>query len=247
MKVFELIKKVKKIVNWRELRIMITFCPVCSCKRVMIKFDSNAIAVRCLSCRASAVYMSIVSILREVAPEISSLDAYELSSRGPLFRYLITKAKTVTSSEYCPDVASGGFKNGIQIQDVQNLSYADKSFDICTSTEVFEHVPDDTKGFSEILRVLRPNGIFVFTVPLQNAYKTIERTILTANGEIQHLLPPEYHDDPIGESGKILAFRTYGQDIIEKLLNAGFTKAEIVIPEKQIPWGFARQVVVAHR
>ena len=44
--------------------------------------------------------------------------------------------------------------------------YGDASFDLCTSTEVFEHMPDDLNGFSEIRRVLRPGGRFVFTVLL---------------------------------------------------------------------------------
>jgi ubiquinone/menaquinone biosynthesis C-methylase UbiE len=32
---------------------------------------------------------------------------------------------------------------------VQRLSFADASFDLCTSTEVFEHVPDDRAGLRE--------------------------------------------------------------------------------------------------
>ncbi len=247
MKVLRVLDTVVKMFNWRELQIMITYCPLCGCRRVVIKINANEMAVRCSSCLASAVTMSIASVLRKVTPEISSLDVYELSSRGPLFHYLNKNAKTLTSSEYFTDVAPGEFRNGVQCQDVQQLSYSRASFDICTSTEVFEHVPDDSKGFSEIFRVLRPNGIFVFTVPLYSEYKTVERALLTSNGELQHLLHPEYHGDPLRESRPILAFRNYGRDITDRLCSAGFMKAEIVMPEDKIPWGFARPVVVAYR
>ena len=53
-------------------------------------------------------------------------------------------------------------------QDVQHLTFDDAEFDICTSTEVFEHVPDDIKGFKEIYRVLKDDGVFIFTVPIHD-------------------------------------------------------------------------------
>ena len=235
------------MVNWRELRGTITYCPLCCGRRVMIKWDANEMAVRCVSCLSSVVTMSIASVLHKVAPDLRSLDVYELSSRGPLFRYLRKYAKSLTFSEFFTDVVPGEFRRGIQCQDVQQLSYASASFDLCTSTEVIEHVPDDAKGFLEIFRVLRPNGIFVFTVPLHREYQTIERAIITGNGDVQHLLHPEYHGDPIRKSVPILAFRNYGQDITERLRNAGFAKSELILPEETIPWGFARPVVVAYR
>ena len=246
MSVLNDLAKVNKIANWRELRIRIAYCPVCGCRRVAVKFDANEMAIRCLSCRASAVTMSIVSVLRRVAPDIGSLDVYELSSRGPLFRYLNSHSKSLAASEYFADVASGEFRNGMQCQDVQRLSYPGASFDICTFTEVFEHVPDDLKGFSEIFRVLKPGGFFVFSVPLQGEYATVERAVISAGGQVQHLLPPEYHGDPLCESRPILAFRNYGRDITDRLRSAGFAKAEIVMPGDAIPWGFSRPVVVAY-
>lgn len=240
------VAKVLKTIKWQELRTMIAHCPLCNCRRVMIKLDADEMAVRCLSCEASAACMSIVSVLRKVRSNISSLDVYELSSRGALFNYLNKEAKSLASSEYFPDLASGEFRNGVQCQDVQQLSFPDASFDMCTSTEVFEHVPDDSRGFSEILRVLRPNGVFIFTVPLHDSCTTVERAALGPNGQVQHLLDPEYHGDPIG-TGRILVFRDYGRDITETLCDAGFAKAEILRPADRIPWGYARPVIVAYR
>jgi SAM-dependent methyltransferase len=241
------LRSVASMVNWRELRTTIAYCPICDTRRLFIRLRDDEIASRCIICRASAISLSIVSILRKVARDIHSKDIYELSSRGPVFQFLKSHAKTLTSSEFFSDVAPGEFRGGVQCQDVQHLTYGDKSFDICTSTEVFEHVPDDSKAFSETLRVLRTNGILVFTVPLSNERETLERAVLTSTGKVRHFLPPEYHGDPIRDSGRILAFRTYGQDIIERLRAAGFVDARIVLPEDIIPWGYARRVVVASK
>jgi len=162
---------------------------------------------------------------------------YELSSRGPLKEFLERSSGILYYSEYFDDALLGSYTNGIQCQDVQSLTYSQESFDLCTSTEVFEHVPNDIKGFSEIFRVLKPKGIFIFTVPLEVNNKTIERVIEMPNGEIQYLLDPEFHYDPIRGHENILVYRNYGYDILEKLKKVGFKKAEFLNPENNMAWG----------
>jgi SAM-dependent methyltransferase len=153
----------------------------------------------------------------------------------------------LVSSEYFNDVGLGDYKKGVQCQDVRKLTYPNESFDVCTSTEVFEHVSDDLAGFSEIFRVLKSDGIFVFTVPLNLHNKTVERVLIDSAGEARNILPPEYHGDPIGDGNKILVFRNYGYDILERLTASGFNRAEIRMPAKTFPWGYARPVIVAYR
>ena len=162
---------------------------------------------------------------------------YELSSRGPLFEYFREKSKKLTHSEFFPGTAPGDYRNGVQCQDVQNLTYQDGCFDICTSTEVFEHVPNDTQGFSEICRVLKPSGVFVFTVPLAIDDKTVKRAELSSAGVINHLLPPEYHNDPTHSYEPVLAFRNYGYDVLDRLLIAGFKSAALRNPGRDMAWG----------
>ena len=179
-------------------------------------------------------------------PNLATKSVYELSSRGPLFRFLNSHAGKLTFSEYFEDVPPGDEKEKVQCQDVQNLTFPDQSFDVCTSTDVFEHVPDDAKGFSEIYRVLRPGGCTVFTVPLHHDQKTIERAKVL-NGHIDHLLSPEYHGDHIRGLNQVLCFRNYGTDIVDRLCAQGFTNAEIVSPDTSLWWGYGRSVVVAYR
>jgi SAM-dependent methyltransferase len=50
--------------------------------------------------------------------------------------------------------------------DATNLPFPDSSFDTAICSETVEHIPDDRGVVREIARVLQPNGLLVFTVPL---------------------------------------------------------------------------------
>lgn len=233
--------------NWRQLRLAMSFCPLCNKSRVFVRLADNEIGVRCLSCKGTSITLSLVEVLLSISPSLESKTVYELSCRGPLFRFLQQHSKSAFCSEYFEDVLPGECSNGIQCQDVQKLTHPSGSFNICTSTEVFEHVANDLRGFSEICRVLKPSGAFVFTVPIDLNNKTIERATPRPEGGVRHLLPAEYHGDPLSEDNRILAYRNYGVDILDRLLRSGFARAEIRSPGNSLPWGYVRPVIVAYR
>jgi len=60
-----------------------------------------------------------------------------------------------------------------EVQDGRALSYADASFDAAYSVSVLEHIPDrgDTVTLRELLRVVRPGGLVVVTVPFDRRYR----------------------------------------------------------------------------
>lgn len=49
--------------------------------------------------------------------------------------------------------------------DGSTMPFEDSSFDVVISTEVMEHVPDPDSYLMEVKRVLKPGGMFFFTVP----------------------------------------------------------------------------------
>lgn len=51
--------------------------------------------------------------------------------------------------------------------DAANMSFDDNTFNIVVGIEVFEHIPDLQKIFSEIARVLKRNGKCYMTVPFE--------------------------------------------------------------------------------
>jgi SAM-dependent methyltransferase len=102
--------------------------------------------------------------------------------------------------------------------DLERLAYPDGSLDIVLAADVFEHVREDERAFSEIHRVLRPGGVLVFTVPYVSEAETLVR--VRVEGEVDvPVMAPEYH----GSGGRSLAYRTYGHDLPGRLVAIGFS------------------------
>jgi hypothetical protein len=73
----------------------------------------------------------------------------------------------------------------------------------------------------------------------------VERAVQGEDG-IVHRMPPEYHSDRLRGRGRVLCFRNYGADVVERLRDGGFAWTEIRMPARPW-WGFARGVVLARK
>ena len=56
-----------------------------------------------------------------------------------------------------------------ELAELNQLPFAEASFDFVALLDVVEHVEDDAGALSEVARVLRPNGRFLLSVPLHPA------------------------------------------------------------------------------
>jgi SAM-dependent methyltransferase len=229
------------LLEWRHLRASPARCPLCG-PSVIVQLGPSPVGTRCVRCAASGVTMALVAVLRQEVGALDRLHVYELSSRGPLVNWLRRHAGRLTCSEWFDGGTPGEMVDGVQCQDVQQLTFATGSFDVCTSTEVFEHVPDDARGFAELRRVLRPGGRLVFSVPVWPVASTVERARLSGNGGVEHLLPAEYHGDRIRGRGRVLAYRNYGSDVLERVAAQGFRDVRFAVSALG-PW--APPIVVA--
>lgn len=68
---------------------------------------------------------------------------------------------------------SGAGRVRAEVQDGRKLNFADASFDAAFSISVLEHIPGsgDTEAMRELLRVVRPGGRVLATVPYADAHR----------------------------------------------------------------------------
>ncbi len=99
-------------------------------------------------------------------------------------------------------------------------------FDIVSTNEVLEHVPDLDAAFSEIRRVLVPGGVRIGTQPFRFIAEESQVRARLIGGKVEHLMEPEIHGDPFGGEGS-LVFELPGWDIIRRCIRRGFTHAEM--------------------
>ena len=150
---------------------------------------------------------------------------YLAERNTPLFRYLHEhlSEELFTFSEYLgEDRRSGEIVDGVRHEDLQTTSFPDRSFDLIITSEVMEHVPDAPRAERELERILRPNGAYCFTAPLDPLADS--DTILAERLDDGTLLfhgEPVYHGDPYRSEG-ILAYRIFSvADLERRFASAG--------------------------
>ncbi|WP_456460553.1 class I SAM-dependent methyltransferase [Lutibacter sp.] len=100
--------------------------------------------------------------------------------------------------------------------DICDLPFKEDTFDIILCNHVLEHIENDKKAMSELLRVLKPGGMGIFQVPQDlNREKTYEDFTITS---------PEERSKHFGQYDHV---RIYGKDYFDKLRAVGFTVNEI--------------------
>lgn len=112
-------------------------------------------------------------------------------------------------------------------QSLEALTFPDAAFDVVITSDVMEHVRQAALAHREIRRVLRPGGVYLFTVPHDRGRDTtLERVRIVDPADPsrdEHLLEPEYHGDANSPENRALAYRLYGTDLDDELRSLGFS------------------------
>lgn len=165
-----------------------------------------------------------------------------------LYRYFCSHYEAVAGSEYLGDKVPLGTEDaaGRRNEDATQLTYKDDSFDVALSFEVLEHIPDYHKALEETARILRPGGRFYFTAPFAASHQETQVRAKCENGRITHILPPEYHGDPVRDEG-ILCFQYFGWDIVDALRTVGFRDVEAIVLDETEYGYYAEDPILVFR
>ena len=232
----------RKIARYLKPRFLATSragkCAVCCRQRIFILTDApetirnHAICVRCRSssrnrhvaiCIAQAFAARGIGRLADFAqhPELLVLNT---SSDTPL-AHALGRAPNIVCSEYLDGVEPANRRTDVQNENLKRLSFADDTFDLVISEDVFEHVRDSDRAFREVHRVLKPGGVHVFSIPFAFGRRT-EALFDRVGGEIVLREPIEYYGGPL--RGRIACYTRFGIDLFETLGAIGFdTRIEL--------------------
>ena len=226
------------------------YCTVCGTAGLFIH-NSAIKSIRenftCQTCKANLRYREQarlvvrqfsrggVEYLAELAknPEFRTSRIYEPGLIGP-FRTYLRNLDGYVNSFLGTDVSPGEMRDGIECQDLMNLTYADNSFDLVLSSDIFEHVRKPFAGFKEVNRVLKPGGFHIFSIPVEQPMprRTVFR-VDTSGPEDVHVLPAQYHGVPKGN--RILVYTDFGADMVARLAGDGIDLKVELVPRGDSP------------
>lgn len=187
-------------------------CPVCGNRTVFLETGPwLRDELLCFFCRSIPRQRAVVTKLEELYPDWKGLRILEPSPGGPTFRKFKKECGMYVPTRYHSGAGTGAVVEGMLVADLEDLGFDDESFDIVITQDVLEHVFDPAAAFREIMRVLKPGGAHIFTVPYYPLRDTVRRAD-PRSGSVECLLPPIYHGDPYDPKGALVVTE-WGKDI----------------------------------
>jgi SAM-dependent methyltransferase len=185
-------------------------CPCCGSQfrafaRAGIPSRPNA---ECLACGALERHRLEYLYLRNETPLFSGQNHKVLHvAPEPALRRVLASAASIRY------VTADLMAHDVDVRmDVTSIPFPDGSFDFILCNHVLEHVPDDRRAMREFHRVLSPDGQAILQVPISmSRVSTFEDSTATKPRERERLFGQYNH------------VRRYGRDIVDRLLEVGFT------------------------
>jgi SAM-dependent methyltransferase len=183
--------------------------------------------------------------LKQKFPHFRELKIHESSPLDYVAKAMFGTCRAYSASHYWQNIPSGSERWGYLkylsrirplsrilpgplsyvCQDLEHLVFPDESFDLFVTMDVMEHILDPSRAWREIDRVLKLGGAHIFTVPIFDRPESIMRAYRNTKGETIHMMPPDYHGNPLG--GGSLVTWEWGRDIVEYVERATGEKTEV--------------------
>ncbi|NQU79335.1 class I SAM-dependent methyltransferase [Candidatus Woesearchaeota archaeon] len=131
--------------------------------------------------------------------------------------------------KYCPE---GTFEFGNAYQ----LEFQNESFDIVTSSFVVDHFEHLEKAVQEIKRILKPNGLFVFSVqhPVRYMFRDSEKDVFTPSNS--YFDRQAYCHNISGTGKDFPSFPRTIQDYFQTISKNGFVLEDFLENEPKESW-----------
>ena len=191
-------------------------CPICGPTAMVVAGPWLRDSYVCVRCRSVPRQRALVQVVKRELPSIRTARVLESSPDGASSRWLARHCAEYVPSQLFDDVPRGECTpDGVRSEDLQRLTFPDEAFDVVVTQDVFEHILEPDLAMAEIARVLRPGGAHVWTVPLFADRVTVRRAEPDGVGGVRHLLPPDYHSNPLG--GGSLVVHEWGLDLLARV------------------------------
>lgn len=210
------INKAKRIITEVRYPQNRGYCVVCESNTVFVEYDpwlrDN---YKCRSCGTIPRNRALRKAINVFMPDWKTKQVHESSPGGNFSYYMAKNCPGFTTSHYYADVPRGSMKGKHRSEDLTRLTFSDQSFDLFVTSDVFEHVFEPEKAFSEIARVLKPGGMHIFSLPwYSDLSKSEARAKLDDNGNVVYLKEAEYHRNPVDQKGSLVT-TDWGRDICD--------------------------------
>ncbi|MCK5058015.1 MAG: methyltransferase domain-containing protein [Candidatus Aminicenantes bacterium] len=181
---------------------------------------------QCKNCSSSMRAMNLGKVIMEIVnlkynqniqffkdiidnKQFRQLSIAEVNNCGPLHHYL-KRHPNLSYSEFNSTIS------GISSENLMKLSYKNDTFCLVIMSDVLEHVPDYNIALTEINRVLKTQGVFIFTVPYLIERPTVIRA-KKSKEETINIKKGSYHGDYFSKQKDLLVFYEFGYDFVFKL------------------------------
>jgi SAM-dependent methyltransferase len=230
-----LIRRARRIAKVTLAGPVLGVCSICEKRTVFVKEGPwLRDQFLCYRCGSIPRWRALIHVLETRFPAWRRKPIHESSPAGPASAKLARECPQYTPTHFFADVEPGECKTGVRCENLERQTFADGSFDLVVTSDVFEHVLDPGRAFAEIGRTLRGGGAHVFTVPWYWWKETLVRAVRADDGEIKNLEPPDYHGNPIDESGSLVVTE-WGRQLCDFIYSSsGMTTTAILIRDMKL-------------
>ena len=124
-----------------------------------------------------------------------------------------------------------------ELMDIEQLAFADESFDAAVCGHGLQFVPDLSRALTEARRVLRPEGRLAASVPVTTRNEAVWALL---DSVMDRWLPPA----PVAvDQGPTRAAVQDAAAFRHAALEAGFATAKVEMVEEDVPWESAEHMV----